>query len=216
MLKRNTHPGTTAPITARPRTRLFAGACAVVLASTLSVGLTACANDADSTKAQHAAAVQASERTVGASLTSQLESLVTQDVDEALAREGVDAGELASLGAGEDALAGAYLEGFDFSVDSVQVNGDFASATVTLEAKTPETLRAAVSDAFGQLVESGSLDEAGADDSNQLIGETVLDAVAGAQTVQTSPVTVSLSNENGTWTLEPDSANAILRTIMDS
>jgi hypothetical protein len=216
MLKRNTHSGTTVPIAQRPRTRLTAGVCAVVLASTLCVGLTACSDATSATDTQHSVAVQTSEHAIAANFTTQLESLTAQDIDDILNSEGVDSAELSTLGIDEDALAAAYLEGFDFSVENVQVNGNFASATFTLSTKSPKTLQPAVSDALSQLAAAGSFSGLDADASNQLIGQTVLAAVEDAPTVQTAPITVSLTNENGSWTLDQESQSAIFRTIMDS
>lgn len=116
---------------------------------------------------------------------------------------------LDSIGLDEAELMRAYFDGFDYSIDSVTVDGDAAQVVITFTCKTSSDMVAAMQAALGDV------DIAAAAQSGDLssIGQAMIDAVRNVGPRQAEPVTVEYQKQDGAWTAG-DSAEQAIASIM--
>lgn len=116
---------------------------------------------------------------------------------------------LDSVGLDESELMRAYFDGFDYSIDSVTVDGDTAQVTITFTCKTASDMVAAMQAALGDV------DIAAAAQSGDMssIGQAMIDAVRNVGPRQADPVTVEYQKTDGAWTAG-DSAEQAIASIM--
>ena len=89
-------------------------------------------------------------------VADELERLKTHDealLDELAADSGVD--QLATYGIDAKSFIAAYLDGFDYRIDEVKVDGDSATATVVLTCKKFDAFAQALTEATTALAEDG-------------------------------------------------------------
>lgn len=157
------------------------------------------------------------EEVVREGVAGELDSL--KNLDEARMAElveDVDAAELSAFGIEPKEFLAAYLDGFDYRIDDVTVDGDTAKATVVLTSKSfaayTEELEKA-SEALGAEVAGG---EMGEDEVNQRIGQAVMDALSAVPATETEPVELSFTLEGNTWTPTADAENAIANALFSN
>ena len=96
------------------------------------------------------------EEVVRQGVADELERLKTHDealLDELAADSGVD--QLATYGIDAKSFIAAYLDGFDYRIDEVKVDGDSATATVVLTCKKFDAFAQALTEATTALAEDG-------------------------------------------------------------
>ena len=176
-------------------------ACAIT-ACALAIGgvaLSGCANEADQIKQQ---------------LTEELDGIKNLS-DEALAEMEIaidaDSQEIFSeVGISIDDLMKSYLNGFDYSIGEVKVDGDTATAEVTLTAKTQADITAAMNAAienidYDELVSTGDL---------TLIGQAIIEAIDATGPRELDPVTLTFTKVDGEWTDDESAADAVTAVLM--
>lgn len=139
------------------------------------------------------------EEIVREGLTSELEGIKTLDpeyLDEII---GSSATELANYGIDADAFYRAYLEGFDYTINSVEVTGDVAVANVDITCKKLGDALDTFTADFLALYEDDSLLELSEDELNAKIGEAFNDAVA-ATPLSTTTVDLEYNLVDNAWT----------------
>lgn len=179
--------------------RVVACAITAVALAFGAVALSGCANEADQIKQQ---------------LTEELDQIKNLSED-ALAEIGgqVDAETqeiFSEVGITMDDLMTAYLDGFDYSIGDVTVDGDTATAQVTLTAKTQADLTAAMNAAvenmdYGELIATGDL---------TLIGTTVIDSMKATGPRQLDPITITFSKVDGQWVEDGSAEEVVTAALM--
>ena len=183
----------------------------VVLAAllTLSIGMVGLAGCSGGTSDEDA---------IRASLASELDSI--KNIDDAFVNEfseSIDMSQLSVYGIDGVEFMKSYLSGFDYAIDSINVDGDSATAQITLTCKSYtgylQALQTAVDGVRG-LRPAG--DEAPADpdalaalsndEINQKIGEIVIGSLDGVELAATQPITITYTKVDGTW--EPASSTS--------
>ena len=94
------------------------------------------------------------EEVVRQGVADELERLKTHDealLDELAADSGVD--QLATYGIDAKSFIAAYLDGFDYRIDEVKVDGDSATATVVLTCKKFDAFAQALTETTTELAE---------------------------------------------------------------
>lgn len=157
------------------------------------------------------------EQAIRDSLTQELDSI--KNLDEAFVADlesasGVSA--LEEFGIDPKEFFTSYLSGFDYTIDEVAVDGETASATVTLTTKSYTELNDAIQSNLDALVSDDSLYTLSEEEVYAKIGQTVMDTIDGLSPVQTEPITIAYELIDRTWTPTEESQAAIDEALMTS
>ncbi len=141
-----------------------------------------------------------SEEVIRDGVTQELDGLKNQD-DAAMAEivSGANMSGLEVYGLDANEFMKAYLNGFDYRIDDVTVDGDKAQVTVVLTCKSFSAYEKALQDAADQLMGDESFAELDRSAMNQKIGETVMTALAGIEPTETEPIVLDYELANNTW-----------------
>ncbi len=152
-----------------------------------------------------------SEKLIRDSLTQQLDSYKNAD-DAALSElatvaenEGLD-----SLGIDSQEFAAAVLDGFDYSIDNVKVEGDKAVASVTIISKSYSDFETRMNDILESLTSDESLKEMGTEEATQMLGERIMQAFSDTEII-TEQADIEYKLENNVW--EPVKGDASLADL---
>lgn len=160
---------------------------------------------------------QSDEEVIREALTAELESIKTQDAEfMAEMSAGMDASDFAAYGVDPQEFMAKYLTGFDYSIDSITVDGETATAVVTMTCKSfsaySDAVEAAATDALTSK-DIASMTEA---DINALAGEIMLSALDGVEPTACAPVTVTYNLVDSTWTPTAASEQAISAALLSN
>ena len=147
------------------------------------------------------------EEVIRKSLTEELDQI--KNMDDAFMTEmaaDMDVDELATYGIDGVEFMKTYLDGFDYKSAEVTVDGNKATAKVTLTCKSFTAYNSAVQQAATDLAsDTARLQAMSKDELNQLLGQTVMDALAGVEVAETDQITINFTKNGNTWT--PDAAS---------
>ena len=133
----------------------------------------------------------------------QIESIITEVFDEVknaddealnMMAEGASEDDLATMeqyGISSDDYFRSFFDGFDYSIDSVTVDGDTATVEITYTSKTMGTFYSAIND-----IDTSSIT------SDSDVGTALLSALDNAEVITYGPVSATLTKEDGTWDTE--------------
>ena len=148
------------------------------------------------------------EDAIRASLTSELNSI--KNIDDTFVNEfseSIDMSQLSVYGIDGVEFMKSYLNGFDYSIDSINVDGDSATAQITLTCKSytgyEQTLQQAVNEITA---DPDSLAKLSNDEINKKIGEIVIGSLDNVELAPTQPISITYTKVDGTW--EPASSTS--------
>ena len=173
----------------------------VVLAAllTLSIGMVGLAGCSGGTSDEDA---------IRASLASELDSI--KNIDDAFVNElseSIDMSQLSVYGIDGVEFMKSYLSGFDYAIDSINVDGDSATAQITLTSKSYTGYLQALQTAVDEVTaDPDALAALSNDEINQKIGEIVIGSLDGVELAATQPITITYTKVDGTW--EPASSTS--------
>lgn len=150
------------------------------------------------------------EEVVRQGVSDELERLKTHDaalLEELAADSGAD--ELAVYGIDAQEFIAAYLDGFDYRVDEVTIDGDDALATVTLTCKKFDAFSQALAEAAAALAQDEETAGMSEDEANAKIGSTVLEVLASVEPTESKPVELPFQRDNNTWSPTADAEKAL-------
>ena len=113
-------------------------------------------------------------------------------------------GQFAAEGITIDNFMGMWLEGYDYTINEIKVNGSDATAQVTIMAKQ---LGPVLDEVFASMQNGITYDNVEA--AIETMSKTLSDRLASAQPVLTD-VTVSCAKDNNEWQLSGDFQNEVL------
>ncbi|WP_080797366.1 hypothetical protein [Arabiibacter massiliensis] len=157
------------------------------------------------------------EEVVREGVTKELDSLKNLDaslVDELAASAGVE--QLADFGIDAKEFVSTYLGGFDYRIDDVTVNGDAATATVTLTCKSFAAYTDALEAASAELAGDESLADLSEEELNQKLGQTIMDAIAAVPATETAPVALTFERKDNVWTPTADAQHALSNALFSN
>lgn len=133
-----------------------------------------------------------------------ISSLVSEDTQQALQNVNTDAKSFCS----------SLLDGFDYQINSIEVNKATAQASVTIMCKS-------LSDATSTLksdAETSSANGTGTnltdDELSQTIAENSLDYLQSAQPKQHDPITISLSLQDKKWEVDQQAKSTFAQLLL--
>lgn len=184
--------------------KIVAAVCATALVAFGAVALTGCGQD--------------DAEVVREGVTAELESVKNLDqefVDQFLAE--TDIAELEAYGIDGEEFLRAYLDGFDYTVDDVTVDGDTAVATVSITSKSLNEAMSTISDDLMALADDESIADVAQDEEalNQLIGDTVMESMNSLQTTTKSGIELEYALQDNTWTPTAACEMALNNALME-
>lgn len=151
---------------------------------------------------------QSDEDAIRASLTSELDSI--KNIDDTFVNEfseSINMSQLSVYGIDGVEFMKSYLAGFDYAIDSINVDGDNATAQITLTCKSYTGYQQALQQAVDEITaDPDSLAALSNDEINQKIGEIVIGSLDGVELAATQPITITYTKVDGTW--EPASSTS--------
>lgn len=165
---------------------LVAACLAAVVLTCGAVALTGCGPSA--------------EDVVRQGVSDELERLKTHDpaMIEELAAD-ASAKDLSAYGIDPQEFVASYLDGFDYRIDDVAVDGDTATATVVLTCKKFDVFAEKLMEASAALALDEEVAALQGDELNAKIGATVLEVLASVEPAETEPVELPFTLKDNTW-----------------
>lgn len=141
------------------------------------------------------------DQVIRESLTAELDSI--KNLDDSFVNElseSIDMSQLSVYGIDGVEFMKAYLNGFDYAIDSVTVDGDTAQAQITLTCKSYTGYQQALQDAVSlKIANPDELAGKSNDDINQEIGEIVIGSLDGVELAATQPITITYTRDGDEW-----------------
>lgn len=158
------------------------------------------------------------EETVRESITAELESAKNLDqefVDAFGAEIEGNLSEFEDYGVSSADIVNAWLGGFDYTVDEVTVDDEAktATATVSVTGKTLTDLMKAVTKSLKSLTKDEDA-ITGADDTDALIAQTIIDAMNNVEPTEKDAITVEYTFENNAWTPTTSVASTLSNALL--
>lgn len=184
-----------------PLRSLFALVLCVALAA--SLGLTGCAGGS-------------AEDAIRSSLTAELDQAKTLDrgfvsaiapyMDVDLFRDyGIDGTEFVT----------AYLDGFDYSIDSISVDDDKATAVVTLTCTSYSDFYSRLNAASSTMAQNASeYVDMSREDLARVYGSLLMDTLDEAELAKTKPMTLTFKRTDNTWEMQESLEGAIASSLL--
>ncbi len=143
----------------------------------------------------------ADERAVREALSVELELVKNLDEGfiEGLAGDG--SGEFEQFGIDAEAFMAEYLEGFDYKITEVVVDGEAASATIQIECRSFSDYQAKVGELVDAAIADGSMPDAGDPEIDAFLGGLMMEALAEVDVAACAPVSVDCAKVEGEWEL---------------
>ena len=159
---------------------------------------------------------QSDEEAVRNSLSAELDSI--KNLDEKFVNEiseAIDMSRLSLYGINGMDFMRSYLDGFDYTIDSVTVNEGTAQAQITLTCKSytgyQKALQAAVDNITANPEELAGMSN---DDINKKIGEIVIQSLDGVELKPTEPITITYTKNDNTWEAASSTSGDIAAALM--
>lgn len=113
-----------------------------------------------------------------------------------------------------DAIAASIMEGFDYSIDEVTVDGDKAQAQVMITCKRMTDLNTKVTEAVTEL--TSSMVGSDVETIQAAYADKVLDIFNETVPTESGPYEIALTKENGSWVLGSSSVTSALLEAFDT
>ncbi|WP_165171752.1 hypothetical protein [Adlercreutzia sp. ZJ242] len=126
----------------------------------------------------------------------------------------MDADELSDYGIDGAEFIKSYLSGFDYTIDSVTVDGDTAEAVITMTCKSYSGYEKALEEAATSIMEDESILKMSEEEVNALIGSTIMDALDSVEVAQTEPVTIEYTKSGNVWEPAASTSNDVATALM--
>lgn len=160
---------------------------------------------------------ESDEDVIRNALTSELDSI--KNLDGAYMNElyaGLDAEDLAEYGLNAEDFMNNYLDGFDYSIDSVTVDGDNASAVVTLTCKSYKAWEAALETATNDALATTDFTAMTETELMEFVGNLMMTTLSDVAVAPTSPITIEYEKQDNTWVPTSSSETAISSAMLSN
>lgn len=174
---------------------------ALMMAAVLSLTLVACGSN--------------DEEVIREGVTSEFEAM--KNPDDAGFQELVGAftgsADLSSLGVDNEEFCKAWLDGFDYSIDSVKVDGNNAEVEATVTVKSLSEAIENWQDEFFEFLETDEALEMTETELQEKAGEMLMDTLAQAP-MMTNTVTMPYVLDDRTWVQGPGFEEALTKAFI--
>lgn len=124
--------------------------------------------------------------------------------------------DLAMYGIDPEAFTEAYLEGFDYKVDGVDVDDEAGTAVahVTMTCKSMDAIMADFQEKFEEKVQSVDIGKLTEDDFYKLGGEVMMACIEGAEPRDAEIDLKYTEGDRGEWSIDDSAGDAIAAAMM--
>lgn len=124
-----------------------------------------------------------------------LDEATMAEFDSALGSSGLE-----ELGITNEQLAKSILSGFDYTVDSVTVNGNKAEAVVTVTSKNFSDLEGKVTEVVTEITsDPAAVANMSTDELTKLYGQKIMEAMDQMEVTTSDPITIEYELKGNTW-----------------
>ncbi|OUO91477.1 hypothetical protein B5F40_03305 [Gordonibacter sp. An230] len=151
-----------------------------------------------------------SEEIVREGVTEELESLKRLD-DSLLDQLSTNAEmiQLTMYGVDPKDFASTYLDGFDYRIDSVTVEGNKATAVVVLTCKSTSVFAETLEAAYEEMANDDSLMDLSPYERNDRIGQVMMETLESIPVAETAPINLEFQLDGNMWTITPESEKSL-------
>ncbi len=166
------------------------------------------------------------EEEIDESLAESLDSIknldgsVVEDIESYVGADALDA-----YGIDVEEFARTYFDGFDYSVDSIDVDGDNADVTLTISCKSMSLFEDDLTEELNNLdaefatereKQGLSGEDYDQEEFDQYVGSHILDVLEDVNVVETNPLSIEMTKTDGTWEQPASFSEEIAQTIENS
>ena len=108
----------------------------------------------------------------------------------------------------------SYFKGFDYSIGEIKVDGDTATAQVTLTCKSYAELKAAIDAEAGKLNDDVEFIYLSHDEQYERIGAIVMNALDSATPAETKPIAIKYTKKDNEWKIADNTAQTIAKALI--
>ena len=163
---------------------------------------------------------QSDEEVIRTAITEELDGIKNLDEETvSMLSEGMDVSQLAEFGIDGTEFMTTYLEGFDYYIDGITVDGDTAEAVVTLTCKSYSGFEQALTDAATDLMSNMSFEDMAnmsEEELNTLIGQTTMETLKNVEVAPCEPIAIEYTKANNTWTPSDSASNDVAVAMMSN
>lgn len=156
-----------------------------------------------------------SKQVITDSLTEEIESLKNPDAEMiAEMSSEVPANTFEQLGLNSDDVVRALFEGFDGTVDSVEVNGKNAEAVVTLSSKDFSQIEDVMTEVTDEL--SNNVEQFSGMSQSEImawVGQQLMEKINAMPVVTHDPITIEYVLNGNTWEPTEDAETAVFKAL---
>lgn len=113
-------------------------------------------------------------------------------------------------------LMNAYLEGFDYQINSIEVKDVEAKVQVTLTCKSFSDFEGILTSSVKSSETVDAYESMSQKDFNAYVSRLVYDAVSAAEVKQAEPVTLEYVKKGNTWEPQASASNTIVSAMMSN
>lgn len=160
---------------------------------------------------------QTDEEAIESSIAKRLDSYKNPDSTEtANFAVRMDIDSLAQYGVSMGDFMRAYLDGFDYAIDDVAIDGDTATATVTIRCKSFSAYEEALARAADEMKQDPAFATMSTEKLNEAYGSAILDTLAGVEVREAEPITIVFEKVDNVWSPVSEASDDIAEAIMSN
>lgn len=155
------------------------------------------------------------EDVIREAITDELDAYKNLDesvVDELIADMDVD--QLAMFGIDGVEFMRSYLNGFDYTVESVTVDGDTAQAVITLTCKSFSGYEQALESASESFGSGAAVEDMTVEEMYTMVGQLIMEALDSVEVAQTKPITIEYVKADNVWEPSATASNDVATAMM--
>ncbi len=160
---------------------------------------------------------QTDEEAIESSIAKRLDSYKNPDSTEAAnfaVRMDIDS--LAQYGVSMEDFMRSYLDGFDYVIDDVAVDGNTATATVTIRCKSFSAYEEALAQATDEMKQDPAFATMSTEKLKEEYGSAILDTLAGVEVRETEPISIVFEKTDNVWTPVSEASDDIAEALMSN
>lgn len=143
-----------------------------------------------------------------------LKNLDGETLDLLASEAGAD--DLATYGIDAKEFVSSYLAGFDYRIESVNVDGDNATASVVLTCKSFSQYTDSIGEAVTTLAADESVQSMSTDEQNMKFGEAIMSSLNALSAVETGPIDLTFTRDGNSWNTTQEAEQAITNALFNN
>lgn len=156
------------------------------------------------------------EELIREAITEELDSIKNLE-DETLEEMGVEdlAEQLEPMGVDGEEFMKTYLDGFDYTVGDIKVDGEKATASITLKIKSFNSINTEMQNVSADMLgDADELAEMSEDELMVKMGEVIMGIIEKTELKETEPIEISYELKDKVWTATTESEQNITNAML--